>query len=307
MAWTSGHTAAYRMVSSIVTRSIAIGRDDAASPGPLASEPAVQRTPHGVHLSKELNMNANVSDQGRAPDVPQRNELGRPPSQKPKAPIKAGSATWLVPAALIILSAIPVAAGAFRLTQLAGGAAITPANARFFASPLPVVLHIVSVTLFSLLGAFQFVPSLRRRRHGWHRAAGRLLIPCGLVAALSGLWMSHFYPWPDGDGVILYGLRLLFGSAMLISLLLGGAAIWRRDFVEHGAWMLRGYAIGLGAGTQVLTNLPWVLLFGAPDEFPRALLMGAGWVINLAVAEWIIRRRPAAPARTAPAVVSHLT
>ena len=143
------------------------------------------------------------------------NEVGKPTPQKTKAPTKAGWAAWLVPAALLLLSAIPIAAGAFRLTQLAGGAAITPANARFFASPLPVVLHIVSVSLYAILGAFQFVPSFRRRRHGWHRIAGRILIPCGLVVALSGLWMTLFYPWPDGDGVILYGLRLLFGSAML--------------------------------------------------------------------------------------------
>jgi len=200
---------------------------------------------------------------------------------------------WLIPTALIVLSAVPVIAGSVRLAELGGGAEITPENARFFASPLPVVLHIVSASLYSLLGAFQFAPGFRRRRRGWHRAAGRLLIPCGLVAALSGLWMSHFYPWPPYDGEILYGLRLIFGTAMFLSILLGAIAVRRRDFTQHGAWMLRGYAIGLGAGTQVLTHLPWVLFLGAPDELTRALLMGAGWVINLAVAEWIIRRRPA--------------
>src|SRR5947207_8395398 len=125
------------------------------------------------------------------------NELGKSMPQKPKAPAKADSAIWLV-AALILLIAIPIAAGAFRLTQLAGGAEITPDNARFFASPLPVVLHILSVSLYTILGAFQFVPSLRQRRRSWHRIAGRLLIPCGLVAALSGLWMTQFYPWPAG-------------------------------------------------------------------------------------------------------------
>ncbi len=205
---------------------------------------------------------------------------------------------WLVPAALIVLSFVPVVAGAVRLAELSGGGEVTPDNARFFASPLPVVLHIVSVSLYSILGAFQFAPGLRRRRLAWHRAAGRLLVPCGLVAALSGLWMTQFYPWPDGDGVILYGLRLLFGSAMILSILLGVAAILRRDFAQHGAWMMYGYAIGLGAGTQVLTHLPWLLILGIPDELTRALLMGAGWVINLAVAEWIIRRRPAQPTRT---------
>jgi hypothetical protein len=42
---------------------------------------------------------------------------------------------------------------------------------------------------------------------------------------------------------------------------------------------------------QVLTHLPWFIFFGKPGESSRAFLMGAGWVINLLVAEWIIRRR----------------
>jgi len=219
-----------------------------------------------------------------------------------KAIVDKNRSAWLIPTALIVLSIVPVAAGAVRITQLTGGEQVTPDNARFFASPLPVVLHIFSVSLYAILGAFQFVPSLRQRRHRWHRIVGRIVVPCGLVAALSGLWMTQFYPWPDGDGEILYGLRLLFGSAMLLSILFGVAAIRRRDFAQHGDWMLRGYAIGMGAGTQVLTNVPWVLIFGKPGEFPRALLMGAGWVINLAVAEWIIRKRLAYPSGTPPAV-----
>ena len=169
-----------------------------------------------------------------------------------------------------------------------------------------MVLHIISVSLYAILGAFQFVPSLRQRRHRWHRIVGRLLIPCGLVAALSGLWMTLFYPWPEGDGELLYGLRLLFGSAMVLSIILGIVAIRRRDFVGHGDWMIRGYAIGLGAGTQVLTLLDGELIAGPPNELSRALLMGAAWVINLAVAEWIIRKQPARPVRPASAVVAHL-
>lgn len=202
---------------------------------------------------------------------------------------------WLILAGLLLLSAVPVIAGAVRVAELTGGAEITPQNARFFASPLPVVLHIVSVTLYSILGAFQFAPGIRRWKPGWHRAVGKwVLVPSGLIAALSGLWMTHFYPWPEGDGTILYGMRLFFGLAMVLSIILGAVAIRRRNYAQHGAWMMRGYAIGLGAGTQVFTHLPWILLVGqeTPDEFSRALMMGAGWVINLVVVEWVIRKRP---------------
>lgn len=251
-------------------------------------------------------MSATGSDEGRALAVPQGSELGTPSPQKTNPPARSGLAVWLVPAALILLSAIPIAGGAFRLAELSGSATITPANARFVASPLPVVLHIVSVTLYSLLGAFQFVPSLRRRRHGWHRAAGRILIPSGLIAALSGLWMTLFYRMPAHDGELVYALRLLFGSAMLLAMLLGVVALRRRAFVQHGNWMLRGYAIGLGAGTQVLTGIAASLIADPPTELSRALLMGAGWVINLAVAEWIIRRRPAPRSGVAAVAASHL-
>ena len=77
---------------------------------------------------------------------------------------------------------------------------------------------------------------------------------------------------------------------MLGSVVLSLDAIRRRRFAEHGAWMTRAYAIGMGAGTQVITHLPWFLLVGQPTEGPRAVMMGLGWLINIAVAEWVIRR-----------------
>ncbi|OXM64041.1 hypothetical protein CF165_27210 [Amycolatopsis vastitatis] len=209
---------------------------------------------------------------------------------------------WLVPAGLLLLSAVPVAAGTARVAELAGGARVTADNARFFAMPLPVVLHIFGASIFCVLGAFQFVPALRRRRPRWHRVAGRLLVPCGLVAALSGLWMTLFSELPPGDGDLLTVFRLFFGTAMAVSIVLATFAIRRRDVRRHRVWMTRGYAIGLGAGTQVLTHVPWALLVGVPGEFTRAMLMAAGWVINLVVAEWALRRRAPVRGAAEPAV-----
>jgi hypothetical protein len=125
-----------------------------------------------------------------------------------------------------------------------------------------------------------------------------------LLVALSGLWITVFYARPVGDGESLVVVRLIFGSAMLASIVLAVFAIRRRDFPSHGAWMTRAYAIALGAGTQVFTMLPWVVVFGpigAADELPRTALMTAGWVINLAVAEYVIRRRPAHRSNRTPA------
>jgi uncharacterized membrane protein len=197
---------------------------------------------------------------------------------------------WLIPALLMVLSLVPAAAGMKRIAELASGSPLTAASARFFVAPLPVMLHLVAVIPFTLLGAWQFAPALRRRWPAWHRGAGRVLVVCGLVSALSGLWMTQYLPWPVGDGEALYLLRLVFGSLMTMAIVMALDAIRRRDFAAHGAWMTRGYAIGMGAGTQVLTHLPWFLLVGRPGESAKAVLMGAGWVINVIVAEWIIRK-----------------
>jgi uncharacterized membrane protein len=198
---------------------------------------------------------------------------------------------WLVPTLLILLSLVPAIAGTARLAQLASDTEVTATNARFFAQPIPVVLHILVVIPYSIVGAFQFSPGFRRRNRPWHRAAGRIIGVFGLLAALTGLWMAHFYPWPAGDGVGVYVERLVFGMAMLASIVLGLLAVRRRDFKAHGGWMIRAYAIGMGAGTQVLTHLPWFILVDSPPgEAGRTVMMGAGWVINVIVAEWIIRR-----------------
>lgn len=198
---------------------------------------------------------------------------------------------YLIPAALIALSLVPAIAGTGRVLQLAGDAAVTADNARFFASPLPVLLHIPSAIAYSILGALQFSPGFRRRFSGWHRASGRVLLPLGAIVALSGLWMAHFYPWPAGDGYLVYVERLVVGTLMLASLALGVDAIRQRDFAAHGAWMTRAYALALGAGTQVLTHLPWfVFLEAAPGEQARGVMMGGAWLINILVAEWAIRR-----------------
>lgn len=210
---------------------------------------------------------------------------------------------WLIPAALVVLSLVPVIAGAFRLGELAVGAEVTADNARFFANPLPVVVHIVSASVFSVVGAFQFSPGLRRRHRRWHRRAGPVLIPFGLAAGGSGLWLTLAYPFVEPSGWILYAMRLVVGSAMVASIGLAILAILRRDFSSHGAWMLRGYAIGLGAGTQVLTFLAWFLIGGPDTELGRAVVMGSGWAINIVVAEWAIRRM----ARSRPATAREHT
>jgi uncharacterized membrane protein len=219
--------------------------------------------------------------------------------------VRGRAAGWPVPAGLVALSAIPLTAGALRLVQLAGGPQVMPADDRFTGFPAALVVHIVGAAVFALVGALQFVPRFRRRHRVWHRRAGRVLAVAGLLVAGSALWLTLFYAPQPGTGDLLYGLRLVFGSAMAGCLVLGFTAVRRRDIAAHRAWMTRAYAIGLAAGTQAFTEGIGGALFGT-GELRDDLARGAGWVINLAVAEWVVRhpagsrRRPSARRRRPP-------
>ena len=204
---------------------------------------------------------------------------------------RSTASTGWVPFALIALVLLPVFFGALRLVELAGGPALMPANPRLNASPVPVVVHIVSAVGYTVLGAFQFSARLRRRRPGWHRAAGRVLVVLGLAVALSALWMTLGYARQPGTGVLAYVFRLGFGTAMTASLILGVTAIRRRDIARHRAWMTRAYALALGAATQLFTLAIGPAVFG-PGVLTHDLSLGAAWFINLTVAELVIRRPP---------------
>jgi hypothetical protein len=85
--------------------------------------------------------------------------------------------------------------------------------------------------------------------------------------------------------------RWAVGTATLIGLVMAVVALQHRRCAEHGTWMIRAYALGMGAGTQVFTHLPWFLLVGKPHGLVRDTLMAAGWLTNACVAEWVVRRR----------------
>jgi uncharacterized membrane protein len=198
-------------------------------------------------------------------------------------------------AALVVLSLVPLTAGALRLVQRAGGPDVMPRDDRFTGFPVALVLHIVGAAVFALVGILQLIPAFRRRHWTWHRRAGRVLAVTGLLVAGSALWLTLFYAAQPGTGLLLFAFRLVVAPAMIASLVLGVMAIRRRDVAAHRAWMLRAYALGLGAGTQVFTEGFGTAIFGT-GEVAGDLAKGSAWVINLAVAEWAMRRSPA-PAR----------
>jgi uncharacterized membrane protein len=209
---------------------------------------------------------------------------GRRPEQRPTE--RAG----LLITSLIVLGLVPILANTLRRIALSLGTVGGSTDNGSHDVPLPVAVHVLTATIFVILGAFQFSPGFRRRKPAWHRMAGRVLFVVGMLVALSGLWLNQVVSFPAGSGELLYVFRLLAGLGMALCIVVGFTAVRRRDIPGHRQWMIRAYALGLGAGTQVFTLGFGEAIFGK-TALIVALLHGAGWMINLAVAEWAIRRQ----------------
>lgn len=177
-----------------------------------------------------------------------------------------------------------------------------------------LVAHVFTATVALVLGPLQFVPAIRARRP-WHRRIGRTYLLVGVlpaavtavpVALLSGRVVTQV-------GLVIPALGWLVTAALAVR------AIRRGDVAAHRAWMTRNYALTFLAVTARIL-VPLVLLTGlatgmiAPADAPGAaaslIPVGQvlGWVINLVVAEVLIRRarrlRTASrPARAVPGPV----
>jgi uncharacterized membrane protein YozB (DUF420 family) len=206
------------------------------------------------------------------------------------------SSPWPI-AGLLLFAALPLTFGVLRLLQFAGLAHAMPELPEGLWIALPVAIHICGAALYAILGAFQFSAAIRRRWPARHRATGRIAIAGGVLVALSALWLTFNYATPTLGGTLLACVRVVFASGLLASLFMGLAMILRRDVPRHRAWMIRAYALALGAATQMIVLMLGEIVAGGPlDELRRALLMGLAWSLNLAVAEWLIRRRARAAA-----------
>lgn len=193
---------------------------------------------------------------------------------------------WPAITGLLLLSALPILGGVLRLEELGADPASAPS------SPLltvAIVAHIVAMSVYSILGAFQFSPALRGRR-AWHRRAGRVLIPAGMIGALASIGLGVFFSGPSEEFALAM-VRIAFAVPMLVFLVLATTAIARRRFVAHGAWMTRAYAIAVTGGTQALVLIVWSILGGETSVESETWLVGVGFVINSLIAEGIIRRR----------------
>lgn len=195
--------------------------------------------------------------------------------------------TLQVPAILIGVSLIPFAATTNRLLWLSNSdAKADPAMERFDGDWAMLVVHVILGSLFLMLAAFQFSPEIRSRYRGWHRAAGRFAMALGFIAGLSGVWLVLAYPPGELATPVMDAVRVIFGMALAVFIILALAAIRRHDIQSHRAWMIRALALAVAGSTQALLIGLWLVFSGELTPNSATALITLGFAFNIVFAEW---------------------
>ncbi|WIX85299.1 DUF2306 domain-containing protein [Amycolatopsis sp. DG1A-15b] len=155
-----------------------------------------------------------------------------------------------------------------------------------------LVAHIFTAAVALVLGPLQFMPAVRARRR-LHRTLGRSYLLAGVLpSAVAAI------PVAVWSGRLLTQIGLITAAVLwLVTGALAYRAARRRDFAAHRAWMMRNYALTFLAVTSRVL-VPVFLLaqapFGGvdPASVPSLIPLGQtlGWIVDLIVAEVLIRR-----------------
>jgi uncharacterized membrane protein len=163
-------------------------------------------------------------------------------------------------------------------------------QAAYAQHPWRILIHVAASLVALALGPWQFIPALRRHK-ALHRGLGFVYFLAVFVGGISGLFTAF---------IAQGGLISRAGFTVLSLLWVGTAiaalrAIKRGDYLAHEAWAIRSFALTFAA---VTIRLQLGAGFAAGQRFEDFywMLSWTCWIPNLLVAEWLIRRRPTAPA-----------
>ena len=146
----------------------------------------------------------------------------------------------------------------------------------------------VSTSMIPLLAGFtQFAPWVLKRSPGVHRAMGRVyVITVCFVTGPASLIMAFYANGGITSRVAFATLALLW----LGTTAMGWRTVMQRKWQRHREWMIRSYALTLSAITLRAWKYVIVLAFEPHPMDVYRIVAWLGFVPNLLIAEWLIRR-----------------
>ena len=146
-------------------------------------------------------------------------------------------------------------------------------------------LHTTGGGLALLLGSVQFFPKLRNQYLTIHRNIGKGYVVACLIGGTSGLVLAVL---ANGGWIAKTGFTML-AVFWLYSTYQAYSAIRRKAIESHQIWMLRSFALTFAA-VSLRLEIPLYLMLGMEFLDAYRLVSWSCWVLNLLVAEWLVRR-----------------
>jgi uncharacterized membrane protein len=194
----------------------------------------------------------------------------------------------VVPAALFFGTLLTILLALVQVVQIPLDA-LPEDSQRLSAAPVWHFMHVLGGATFGILGPIQFGRVLSRRYGLLHRVMGRVFVAAGAMISLSSL--SLLWHFPDAYSVAISSGRLLFGIALGVALAMAMQAIRKRDFTRHRNWMIRAYAIGMGATAVTMVFFPIYAITGEPPMGLASDIVFLGsWTACVVFAEGLVRR-----------------
>lgn len=195
----------------------------------------------------------------------------------------------VVPAALFFATLLTIISALVQVVQIPLGALPEDAR-RLSAAPLWHFMHVLGGATFGILGPIQFGRVLMRRYGLLHRVVGRVFVTAGAMMSLSSLGL--LWRFSDTYSVAINSGRLLFGIALGVALAIAMQAIRNRDFTRHRNWMIRAYAIGVGATAVSMVFIPIYAITGEPPSMGLTfdVIFLGSWMTCVVFAEGLVRR-----------------
>lgn len=161
-----------------------------------------------------------------------------------------------------------------------------------FARPW-LALHAGGAGTALMVGAFQFLPAVRRRR-SLHRWLGRTYAVGCIAGGAAGFVLAFGTTFGP---VASWGFGLL-APIWIYTTAQGWLTARARRFDEHRRWMIRSFSLTFAAVTLRL-YLPLGMIAGLTFEQIYVATAWISWIPNLLLAELYLRREMARPAAAA--------
>jgi len=194
----------------------------------------------------------------------------------------------VVPAALYLITLLSILLALAQVVQIPLGA-LPEDSQRLTAAPVWHFMHVLGGATFGILGPIQFGRVLKRKYGPLHRVIGHVFMAAGAMISVSLLGL--LWRFPDAYSEALSIGRLLFGIALGVALVIAMLAIQKRDFTRHRNWIVRAYAIGMGATAVSMVFFPIYLITGEPPTGLASDIVFLGsWTTCVVLAECLVRR-----------------